>query len=56
MRLRRRWVLVGLAGLVLLSAPLWPWGYDAVPGLLRGEHFYLAGFPTGREETIPLHN
>jgi hypothetical protein len=45
MRLRRRWVLAGLVGLILLGPALIPWAWYAVPGLLRGEHFFR-GLPS----------
>jgi hypothetical protein len=40
MRLRRRWVLVGLVRLVL-ALPVLLWGGYAMIALLRGEHFYV---------------
>jgi hypothetical protein len=44
MRLRRRWKLAGLAGLLALPWLLWG-GYAAV-GVLRGQHLYH-GLPSG---------
>jgi hypothetical protein len=44
MRLRRRWVLAGLAGLVL-ALLLLVWGGFALPALIQGEHFYY-GLPS----------
>jgi hypothetical protein len=44
MRLRRRWVLAGLAALVM-TLPLLAWGGFALPALVQGEHFYC-GLPS----------
>jgi HEAT repeat protein len=40
MRRKRRWLWVGVLLALLIVGPVLPWGYYAVVGLWRDEHFY----------------